>query len=176
MRTKILYTALLICVIGITSSFNTSIEKVDWMTWEEAVAQASQDENPKKIFVDVYTDWCGWCKKMDKTTFGNMEVAAYMNQNFYMVKMDAEGKQDIFFKDKTYKFIPNGRRGYHELAATLLNGRLSYPSTVFLDEKVQIITVVPGYQDANNFLKIAKYIGEDIFRDTTWQEYNKAGR
>ncbi|WP_340063779.1 thioredoxin family protein [Ascidiimonas aurantiaca] len=176
MRVNILYTALLICVVGITSSFNTPVEKINWMTWEEAVARASQDENPKKIFVDVYTDWCGWCKKMDKTTFGNMEVASYMTQNFYMVKMDAEGKQDIVFKDKTYKFVPNGRRGYHELAATLLNGRLSYPSTVFLDEKVQIITVVPGYQDANNFLKIAKYIGDDIFKGTTWQEYNKAGR
>uniref|UniRef100_A0A3Q2YUK7 Spermatogenesis-associated protein 20-like TRX domain-containing protein n=1 Tax=Hippocampus comes TaxID=109280 RepID=A0A3Q2YUK7_HIPCM len=51
--------------------------------------------NTKKVFIDIYTDWCGWCKKMDKDTFQNPEVAAYMNENFLMVKMDAEGKDPI---------------------------------------------------------------------------------
>ncbi|MBT8210292.1 MAG: thioredoxin domain-containing protein, partial [Eudoraea sp.] len=66
-------------------------QEVQWLTWEEATNLATTEENPKKIFVDVYTDWCGWCKKMDKDTFQNAEVAAYMSKNFYMVKLDGEG-------------------------------------------------------------------------------------
>ena len=90
------------------------------MTWEEAVQKASTEASPKKLFIDVYTDWCGWCKKMDKDTFQNAEVAAYMSENFYMVKLDAEQKEPIEFKGKTYNFVATGRRGYHELAAALL--------------------------------------------------------
>ena len=85
-------------------------QEVQWMTWEEATTLATTEENPKKIFVDVYTDWCGWCKKMDKDTFQNAEVAAYMSENFYMVKLDGEGKEPITYKGKTFKFVPSGKK------------------------------------------------------------------
>ncbi|MEL6306057.1 MAG: DUF255 domain-containing protein, partial [Bacteroidota bacterium] len=65
-----------------------SAQQVEWMSWEEALALSESDAEPKKIFVDVYTDWCGWCKKMDKDTFQNEAVATYMKEHFYMVKMD----------------------------------------------------------------------------------------
>ncbi|MDC6352520.1 thioredoxin family protein [Zeaxanthinibacter sp. PT1] len=147
-------------------------QDVAWISWDEAVKRSQTDKNPKKIFVDVYTDWCGWCKKMDKDTFQNPEVSAYMAQNFYMVKLDAEGKDPIEFKGKTYKFIPQGRRGYHELAAALLQGRMSYPTVVFLDEQMNMLSPVPGYQKAEPFLKIAKYFGSDIFKEKDWETYN----
>lgn len=146
---------------------------IPWMGWEEAVKASETDKNPKKIFVDVYTDWCGWCKKMDKDTFNSPEVAAYMVKNFYMVKLDAEGKENITYKGKTYKYIASGRRGYHEFAAGLLQGRLSYPTVAFLDENQKLISLVPGYADANRFLKIARYFGEDIFKQKKWDEYER---
>ena len=129
------------------------------------------DTNPKKIFIDVYTDWCGWCKKMDKDTFQNPEVAAYMQDNFYMVKLDAEGKDPIDFKGKTFKFVPSGRRGYHEFAAALLQGKMSYPTVVFLDEKLNMLSPVPGYQKVKPFLQIARYFGDNIYKDKDWQTY-----
>ena len=146
-------------------------QEVNWVSFSEAVEMAATDENPKKVFIDVYTDWCGWCKKMDKDTFQNPEVAKYMEDNFYMVKMDGEGKDPIDFKGKTYNFIASGRKGYHELAAALMQGRLSYPTTIFLDEEMNMLSPVPGYQKPKPFLNIAKYFGDNIYKDKDWKTY-----
>jgi thioredoxin-related protein len=151
-------------------------QKVNWLSWEEASRLAMTDEQPKKIFIDVYTDWCGWCKKMDKDTFQDETVAAYMSANFYMVKLDGEGKNDIQFKGKTYKYVPSGRRGYHEFAAALLQGRLSYPTVVFLDEQLNMLSPVPGYQKPEAFLNIARYFGDNIYKDTDWLTYSGKGK
>ena len=147
-------------------------QEVQWMSWQEAAQLATTEENPKKIFIDVYTDWCGWCKKMDKDTFQNAEVAAYMTENFYMVKLDGEGKDPINFKGKTFKFVKSGRRGYHEFALALLQGRLSYPTVVFLDENLNMLSPVPGYQKPEPFLNIARYFGDDIYLRKDWKTYS----
>ena len=74
----------------------TSPEEVaiKWYTWDEAIALNAK--NPKKIFIDLYTEWCGYCKKMDANTFKDPEVAKYMNEHFYAVKFDAEQHGDEF--------------------------------------------------------------------------------
>ncbi len=147
-------------------------QQVNWISWDQAVATVQAGSNDKKIFIDVYTDWCGWCKRMDKDTFQNPEVAAYMNENFLMVKLDGEQKEPIEYNGKTYKFVPSGRKGYHELAAALLQGRLSYPTVVFLDEKLNMLSPVPGYQKPDAFLQIARYFGENIYKEKDWQTYS----
>lgn len=152
-------------------TLSAQAQEVAWLTWAEAAELATTEKNPKKIFVDVYTDWCGWCKKMDKDTFQNPEVAAYMTENFYMVKLDGEGKEPIEYKGKTYKFVPSGRKGYHEFAAALLQGRLSYPTTIFLDEEMNMLSPVPGYQKPKPFLEIAKYFGDNIYKEQDWKTY-----
>ncbi|MCJ7467493.1 MAG: DUF255 domain-containing protein [Maribacter sp.] len=162
---------LFVLFIGI-SSLSLHSQEVKWLTWQEAATLAKTEKSPKKIFIDVYTDWCGWCKKMDKDTFQNEEVAAYMSENFYMVKLDGEGKEPIEFKGKTYKFVPQGRKGYHEFAAALMQGRLSYPTTIFLDEKMNMLSPVPGYQKPQPFLNIAKYFGDNIYKDKDWKTYS----
>lgn len=155
---------------------SANAQEVTWLSWDEAVTLAETDTNPKKIFVDVYTDWCGWCKKMDKDTFQNAEVATYMEKNFYMVKLDGEGKEPIEFKGKTFKFVPQGRKGYHEFAAALMQGKLSYPTTVFLDEKMNMLSPVPGYQKPQPFLNIAKYFGDNIYLEKDWKTYSAKGK
>ncbi|MBO0341683.1 MAG: DUF255 domain-containing protein [Bacteroidota bacterium] len=151
--------------------FNAQAQDIQWISWEEAVELSKTDAQPKKIFVDVYTDWCGWCKKMDKNTFQHPDVSKYMQDNFYMVKLDAEGKDPIEYQGKTFKFVPSGRRGYHELAAALLQGRMSYPTVVFLDEQLNMLSPVPGYQQVEPFMQIAKYFGENIYKDKDWESY-----
>ena len=146
-------------------------QEIKWLSLEEAIERSVSDEDPKKIFVDVYTDWCGWCKKMDATTFSNPKVAEYMNEHFYMVKFDAESTEEVSFKGKVFKFQAQGRKGFHELAYALLNGRLSYPSVVFLNEKQELLSPVPGYREAEEFLDIARFFGDDIFLHTKWADY-----
>jgi thioredoxin-related protein len=142
---------------------------VQWMTFEEAVQKSKTEK--RKIFIDVYTDWCGWCKVMDKKTFNDPAVAKILNEKFYPVKFNAEQKEDVVFNGNTFKFIPSGASGVHQLAAALLNNQLSYPTVVFLDEGFNMIQPLPGYREAPEFHKIVQFIGEDFYKTMKWQEW-----
>lgn len=152
-------------------TFTVQAQQVQWLSWEQASEMVANGTD-KKVFIDVYTDWCGWCKRMDKDTFQNAEVAKYMTDNFLMVKLDGEAKENMDYKGRTFKYVPSGRRGYHELAATLMRGRLSYPTVVFLDEKMNMLSPVPGYQKPEPFLNIARYFGDNIFKEKDWKTYS----
>lgn len=152
-------------------SNNFAEAKINWMTWEEALERSKTKQ--KKILVDVYTDWCGWCKRMDKATFQQAHIADYVNENYYAVKFNAETKEDIIFKGKTFKFVKNGMRGYHELAAEITRGRLSYPTVVFLNENLEVIQPVPGFKDPMEFEKIITYFGRNEHLKTPWDVYSK---
>tara|TARA_B110001452_G_scaffold163989_1_gene136761 strand:+ start:3851 stop:4357 length:507 start_codon:yes stop_codon:yes gene_type:complete len=162
----------LLLLLSLTAISNAQ-EKILWTSIEEAYALTLTEASPKKIFIDVYTDWCGWCKRMDKATFQNPEVAAYMNEHYYNVKFDAEQKESIEMLGNTFKFIPQGNRGYHELAAALLNGKMSYPTVVFMNPKFEMLSPVPGYQEAGPFMNIAKYFGDNIYTEKSWQDYSQ---
>lgn len=145
---------------------------VNWLTWEEAIKK--NDTVPKKIFMDIYTNWCGWCTKMDNSTFKDAKVVEYLNEKFHCVKFDAESKKEIVFKGHTFKYTKTGRRGYHELAISLLDSKMSFPSFVLLNKEVQRINILPGYRTADEILIILKYIGEDYFKTMTYDEYLKS--
>ena len=142
---------------------------VKWMTFEEAVEKSKSET--RKIFIDVYTDWCGWCKVMDKETFSEPEVAKILNEKFYPVKFNAEQRENVEFNGTTFKFVPSGGKGYHELAAALLNNKLSYPTVVFLNEEFAMIQPLPGFQKPEEFHKIIQFIGEDHFKTVTWKDW-----
>lgn len=134
------------------------------MSWEEAV-NANRNEEARKLFVDVYTDWCGWCKKMDKNTFSDPKVAEMLNEEFYPVKLDAEQKEPIIMGEDTLEFKPNkGRKGTHELALKLMNGKASYPTVVLLSEELQLIQPYRGYRKAGQIEAILAYFGGDHHR------------
>lgn len=148
-----------------------STEGIQWITIEEAIEIAASGDNDKLFFIDVYTDWCGWCKRMDATTFQHAGVVEAMNQNFYAVKFDGEAKRDIDVKGQTFSFVPSGRRGYHELAAALLQGKMSYPTVVFLDEKFNMIQPIPGYRGGEEFLPIVKFLGEKHYKNESFEDF-----
>lgn len=144
-------------------------EQVEWLGWDQAVAK--MDREPRLLMIDVYTDWCGWCKRMDATTMQDPRIVKLLQQHFYAVKMDGEGKKDITFRGRTYKFIAQGHRGYHELPAELLQGRMSYPTLVFLDKEYAIIQPLPGFQDANTLEVILAYFGGEHYKTTPWETF-----
>jgi len=148
----------------------TPVKKIKWMSFEQAYQL--NKKKPKKIFIDVYTDWCGWCKRMDATTFIDPVIVEYMNKNFYCVKMDAERKDTVVIDGVTFiNPNPQSRRSTHQLAVELLQGKLSYPSYVFLNEKSQMLTVIPGYQQAKDFEPMLHYFSENAYQNTSWEEF-----
>jgi thioredoxin-related protein len=129
--------------------------------------------SPKKIVIDVYTQRCGWCKKMDATTFSEDMIAKYINENYYAIKFDAESKTPINFNGTTYNYIQTFNGGYHELAAVLLSGKLMYPTIVFLDEDNNLIQAIPGFQSVNDFEMIINYFAGDFHKSTPWKKFKK---
>jgi len=160
------YLIIVAILIGLTAKG----QEVKWYTIEEAINLNKKE--PRKLVIDVYTSWCGWCKTMDKNTFSNSIVAEYLNTKFYPVRFDAEQTGQVIFNKDTFRYVPQGARGYNEFAAALLNNQLSYPSVVFMDEQLKsIIYINKGYSDAKAFDGIIKFIGGDYFKTQTWENW-----
>ena len=113
----------------------------------------AQETARTKVFLDVYTDWCGWCKKMDASTFLDPNIAAVMNSGFYAVKLDAEMKETLEFNGYTFTNPnPGTKRSTHQFAVSLLDGQLSYPSFVILDENFTRQHIIKGFQQVEPLL------------------------
>ncbi len=169
MRSVIIPVFSLVAMLVTTALAPETKSPVKWLTFEEAVEKSKTEK--RKIFIDVYTDWCGWCKVMDKNTFSDEKIAKILNEKFYPVKFNAEQREDVEFRGNTFKFVESGRNGYHQLAASLLNNKLSYPTVVFLDENFNMLQPLPGYQKPEEFHKIVQFIGEDHFKKITWNDW-----
>ena len=128
--------------------------KIKWYTLNEAIEL--NKTNKKKFVIDIYTNWCHWCKVMDKETFTDPAVIQYMNEHFYAIKFDAESKENISFQGKDFKFVNAGRRGINTLAYFLLDGRTSYPTLVYLDEDLNKIKKSPGFKKPNQMVEELK--------------------
>ena len=186
MKKILLPVALLIAVIGIAAFTNTQTkqispeslvfeEKVKWLSWEEAME--ANKKQPRKIVVDVYTSWCGWCKVMDKQTFPNDTVADYLNKYYYCVKLDAEGRDTIRFSNQTFVYITpekgGGRNGIHTLAYSLLDGQMSFPTLVYLTEKMERVAISPGYKTPEKLMPELRFTAEEAFRTKTFENFMK---
>lgn len=171
MKTHVAYFFILTILLG----FSTKIKaqdppKITWYSIEEAVELNKKKK--KKFFVDVYTDWCGWCKKMDASTFIDPVIAKYMSENYYAVKFDAESKAPITINGQEYvNTNPGTKRSTHQLAVALLNRKLSYPSFVFLDEEVKLITVLPGFNPPEKLEPVLHYIEEEAYKEMTFESF-----
>jgi len=167
---KFLKTAIIILFSFISiSSF--AQKKIHWVTWDQMMKK--QKIEKRKVIVDLYTDWCGWCKRMDKTTFTNPVIVDYVNKHYYAVKFNAEQKEDLEFEGTIFKYVKSGRRGYHEFAAALTQNNLSYPTYVFLTKDLNVLQVLPGYRNAKDFEYIINFFGEDYYKNTPWTKFEK---
>jgi thioredoxin-related protein len=164
---------LLLLTLAFTTGGEKKSSKIKWMTFTEAVEACKK--NPKKIYIDVYTDWCGWCKKMEATSFDNEVIAKYMNEKYYAVKLNAEMKDTIVFNN--YTFVnpnPTVKGSVHQLAASLLSNKMAYPTSVFLDENFGMLQPIQSYLDAKTLEMVLKFYGEEANKTTSWDDFQKS--
>ncbi|MCH2235373.1 MAG: thioredoxin domain-containing protein [Crocinitomicaceae bacterium] len=144
---------------GLGLSSVSAEESITWYDFETAIDLNKKEKKP--IFIDIYTSWCGWCKKMDAGTFQDPDVIKFMNKNFLAVKLDAEQKEAIVFKEKLYEYQSYGRSSYNELAVQLLDSKMSFPSFVVLNQKSVKIGQIVGYQAPGVLIsQLEKYVGK----------------
>ncbi len=155
-----------------TASFSQSEEGlVKWLTLKEA--QDLNKKQPKPFIIDVYTDWCGWCKHMMKTTYSNPNVANYINTFYYPVKFNAETKDTIEYNGKIYKPTSPAPKTAHELAIKFLGTSLSYPSTIFVTNNFEYNLLSQGYLEEKKIEPLLVYVVENIFKSTGYEDYAK---
>ncbi|KRO67465.1 MAG: thioredoxin [Cryomorphaceae bacterium BACL21 MAG-121220-bin10] len=165
-----------IALVFVVLVSNMSHAQIDWMTMDQALA--AQKLEPKKIFMDVYTDWCGPCKLLDKKTFSNKKVIRYINQHYYAVKFNGEGTESVTYNNFTYtnpNYQPErkGRNAQHFFADALKI--TAYPSLVFFNETGGVIQALPGYKSPQDLEIFLKMIATDDFKALTtekaWETY-----
>ena len=148
---------LLLALFVALGAMAVQAQEIKWMTFDEATA--AQKKKAKPIFMDVYTDWCGPCKMLDKNTFHDAAVVSYINDNYYAVKFNAEGNSVVNYKGKKYsnpQYVADrkGRNAVHEF--TLFLKVQAYPSMMIFDSKGEVKAPVVGYHNPQQLLEVLK--------------------
>ena len=162
MRQSTFLTVPILVVAGLVSWYHATAgekENLKWMSFDEGIVKAQKTN--RKLLVDVYTDWCGWCKKMDAETYRDPAVRTYLEKHYVLVKLNAESEKAFSYRDVRYT--------ERELAGAF--GIKGFPSTIFLKPNGDPITIFPGYADAAMFRNVVSFIAEDHYLTKEFDEY-----
>lgn len=143
---KKLKVLLLLSLVFTACSFRTDKpDELKWLSWNEGYPLALKKN--KIAVVDIYTDWCGWCKRMDKDTYSKQNVIDEMQKNFVAIKLNPEDNSTPYLLDSL-------KLQGAQLMSMLTGGAGSgYPTIVFIYPKDKKVTYQPGYQTAEQFLE-----------------------
>ena len=152
------------------SSLAQPKESIEWLTVQQA--QDSLKVQPRVIIMDIYTDWCYWCKVMERNTYTSKELSAYIKERFYSVKFNAESKGKVDWKGQSYAY--NATYQVNELALSLTHGQLSFPTTVIITPDNNPPQFIPGYLKPAEMEPILKYFGDGVYKTTPFKEFNRS--
>lgn len=152
---KLLFLSAWVIIFSCGQKPTGSADHVKWMNLSEASARLQNEKRP--ILIDLYTDWCGWCKIMDKKTYSNTKVARYLQENFYPVKVNAESRETMIWNGKSYNFNADFRT--NDFAVYVTQGRLEFPTTVIIPADGSEPQAIPGYLEPKDLELIVKYFG-----------------
>lgn len=147
----------LLLVLSALVSFGQK-KAIKWYTFEEV--ELLMKTQPKRVLVDIYTNWCTWCKKMDKDIYSHPEVIDYINTHYYPVKFNAEHAKPVTFNGVTYGVIQRKGRSFNEMTTYLTNGQISYPTTVILEKGLEQPYGYVGYLELYQMESLLVYYAE----------------
>ncbi|MBI1193189.1 MAG: DUF255 domain-containing protein [Bacteroidetes bacterium] len=140
--------------------------EVRWIGMEEALAANEKKRDKKPIFIDLYTDWCGWCKRMDATTFQDPVLVQYLNERYHCVKFNAETHGPFTYFGQVLA-LPSTSRPTHPFALMVgaQGGSIGYPTVAILDSDNKKLTTLPGYQTAQALEPLLVYYAEGYYKE-----------
>jgi len=154
---RILAATLVAALAQVPSPVQASVE---WRGWDAGLEEARRLNRP--ILVDVYTQWCGWCKRMDRDVYSRPDVRDYLASKFVTIKIDAEAKTPAHYEGHDHTS--------RSLAA--LFRVTGYPTTLFLRPDGKHLVNVPGYVEADSFMHLLRYVGDGYLdRGVTWEDF-----
>ncbi|MEM9920839.1 MAG: thioredoxin fold domain-containing protein [Bacteroidota bacterium] len=128
---------------------------VRWLSFEQL--EDSLNVKPKKVFIDFYTDWCTYCRKMDKVVFTKPKVVDHLNEEYYAVRFNAETDAVVNFggQQLVNDQLKQSRRPLHQIAQLLAlrKGQFVAPTLVILDESFHVTARYFEYLDSKKLLK-----------------------
>ena len=134
---------------------------LNWLSYNEGLARAEKEN--KYVLIDFYTDWCGYCKKMDKNTYSNEEVKKILSKKFVIIRVNAESDS---------KVIENGKEITERELAKLYKVS-GYPTTWFLESNHSRVAPLPGYVTTEQFIPVLNYISEGWYKSISFKEYSE---
>lgn len=138
---------------------NQKSEAFTWLKYDDGLKLAAKNHKP--LMVDFYTDWCGYCKKMDKTTYTDSTIVRYIRDHFIAVKVNAESRETLN--------LPSGPgTGISVARSFKVTG---YPSIWFLESDGKKISNIPGYAPPEKFIHVLRYFGDGAYKSQTFQDY-----
>ncbi|WP_299461056.1 thioredoxin fold domain-containing protein [uncultured Microscilla sp.] len=141
---------------------------IQWLSF--AQLEKAMQQNPRYILIEVETDWCVYCKMLDKATLSKRKVAKVINQYFYAVKLNAEHPQKIRFGGQVYPFMTQGNnQGIQGLALALKVQ--SYPTLVVLSPDYQVVHRHNGYIKAKKLAPILEFLGAEAYKTQSWKDF-----
>lgn len=134
---KILFILMIVCI----QQSLAQRSEIEWMGFEQ-LDDSLKIEN-KPVLIYFYTDWCVYCKKMDRHAFKDPEIVSKISQDFYAVKMNAESTAPIEFEGQTFinEQAETRRNGVHQIPLILAsreNKKVSFPTLLVLDKDFRI--------------------------------------
>jgi len=166
---KLLFLSAWVIIFSCAQTPAPSGDHLKWMNLIDATENLQKEKRP--VLIDLYTDWCGWCKIMEKKTYSNKQVMQYVEGKFYPVRINAESRETITWNGKAYAFNPNYRA--NDFALYVTQGRLEFPTTVIIPPDGSGPQAIPGYLDPKDFELIVKYFGEGSYGKISFEEFRK---